>query len=93
MALPSWAVPAIAGVALGYLFSNTLSGLVARTGLPIHSMAAQVRRPARPMIRPHPAAHQMPVHPAATYVPVRRSFDRSYDSWLQTTVNALPTIG
>lgn len=86
----SWLVPGLVGVGLGYLLSNHLSGL-----LPIHPLAYQGRM-ARPHPAVHPIAHPAVHHPAVphlTYVPVRRSFDRSYDSWLHTTVNALPPIG
>lgn len=97
----SWLVPAAIGVGLGWLFSGTLSKLIGQTHLPIHSMAGV----ARPRIMAHPVPRASGggsggiqgisrMHPSTQhFVPVRRSFDRSYDSWLHTTVNALPPIG
>lgn len=104
MKLPSksWLVPAAIGVGIGWLLSGTISKLIHQTGLPIHAMQGRV---ARPRIMPHPVPHASGgggggiqgisrMHPSTThFVPVRRSFDRSYDSWLHTTVNALPPVG
>ena len=88
-------VPALVGIGLGYLFNISISNLVAKTGLPIHAMQGMAKRPV------HVTPHRVVSHPQAAphiaptphFIPVRRSFDRSYDSWLHNTVNSIPTQG
>lgn len=96
-----WLVPAIAGLAIGYLASPMLGRFLpikpfqAYAGSTISHVPMRHPAAAATIHRPITHAPQV-VHPTAPithYVPVRRSFDRSYDSWLHTTVNSLPAIG
>ena len=90
----SMLVPALVGIGLGWLFSGSISRLVGQTGLPIHAMQATKRpvhvTPHRVVSHPTAAPH---IAPTPHFIPVRRSFDRSYDSWLHQTVNTIPTQG
>lgn len=90
-----WLVPALVGAGIGYLLSPTIAKF-----LPIHpfqAMAATHVPMRRPTVSRPSTVHSAPMikaaAPATHYVPVRRSFDRSYDSWLHQTVNSLPAIG
>lgn len=98
-----WLVPAIAGLAVGFLASPMIARFTHLQ--PFQAYAATVPHSVPMRLAPHPVPKasgggggglqgfrptpNVPVH----YVPVRRSFDRSYDSWLHTTVNSLPAIG
>lgn len=90
----SWLIPAAVGVGIGYLLSPMIGRFLPIK--PFQAMAA-TRMPMRRPTVSRPVTHSAPmIHPATAplhYVPVRRSFDRSYDSWLHTTVNSLPSIG
>lgn len=88
-AMPPWAIPLAGGLLLGWFFSGTISkGL---SFLPVKGGHVAYSYPG--------AAHtSKPVHgpshaltPSASWP--RRSFDREYSSWLETTVNSVPTIG
>lgn len=96
----SWLASAAVGIAAGYLLSPMIARFLPIK--PLHAYQGMAHRPVHTAPRhyvPRAAGGgrgganivhpQVPVH----YVPVRRSFDRSYDSWLHTTVNSLPTIG
>lgn len=79
----SWLLPLAAGIGIGWFFSGTLSKV-------LDPIAASVN------IRGGNAAYAYPgniVAPRYVEPYERRSFDRSYDSWLHNTYNSLPTIG
>lgn len=85
----SWLLPLAAGIGIGWFFSGTLSKVLdpiatsfnLRGGNAAYAYPGNVINPA--------------VAPGPRYVEPyeRRSFDRSYDSWLHNTYNSLPTIG
>lgn len=81
----SWLLPLLAGVGIGWMFSGTIGRFVGpiaqnfgvRGGNAAYAYQGNTINPAVPprMVEPFE----------------RRSFDRSYDSWLHSTVNSLPT--
>lgn len=83
--VPPWALPLVGGLALGWFFSGTISKAISATHLPIQGGHVAYS---------YPAAKSGPPNSQGRSVTwPRRSFDRQYDSWLETTVNALPTQG
>ena len=80
----SWLLPLIAGVGIGWFFSGTISRVVGpiagNFGLKGGNAAyAYQGNTIDPAVEPRVAPFE------------RRSFDRSYDSWLHSTVNSIPT--
>lgn len=90
VSMPPWAIPLAGGMLLGWFFSGTLSKALAF--LPVKGGHAAYSYPGKASHNPFPvqgASHALT--PSATWP--RRSFDREYSSWLETTVNSVPTIG
>ena len=82
----SWLVPVLAGVAVGWFFSGTLSKVLDPIGSRFGITGGHAAYA-------YPAAASTYSHPPSQPTYERRSFDRSYDSWLHNTVNAIPTQG
>lgn len=81
--LPPWLLPLVGGLAIGWYFSGTISKVTNSIHLPIQGGNVGYSYPAQ--------TTQKALSPSAAWP--RRSFDREYSSWLEGSVNALPTIG
>jgi hypothetical protein len=86
----SWLVPVLAGVAVGWFFSGTLSRVLDPIGSRFGITGGHV---GYANTNAYPAAASTYSHPPSQPTYERRSFDRSYDSWLHNTVNSIPTQG
>lgn len=82
----SWLLPMAAGVAIGWFFSGTLSKILNPIASGFNLQGGHVGY-AYPAAATYQPAGSFPYHQPAE----RRSFDRFYDSWLHSTVNAIPT--
>lgn len=90
----SWLLPLAAGVGLGWFFSGTISNILGPIAGRFGVAGGHVgyAYPAQASMSNVPSGGRYSPY-GFQYVPQpeRRSFDRSYDSWLHSTVNAIPT--
>lgn len=84
----SWLVPVLAGVAVGWFFSGTLSKILDPIGSRFGITGGHTG-----YAYPAAASAVQPSHPLSQPTFERRSFDRAYSSWLENTVNTVPTLG
>lgn len=83
----SWLLPMAAGVAIGWFFSGTLSKVLSPIASSFNLQGGHVGY-AYPAAASYQPAGSFPYHAQTE----RRSFDRSYDSWIHNTVNSLPSV-